>query len=236
MNLSDIDGDVSHNPNTNIWILNKKDYLESKYGVDIKEECDALHECPRRAGESCCYYTQEYTGGSILHQITKSDFYFAIPWPNSSFHTFDVSYTAIVYDLDAIIRLPGAEVFPRSAKISDWFKFHSKKCILLNTTCPMYPSCRFCPITVSNISKRMDILVLVLILEFVVLIVGVGLVLLCKLTLLKGRQCHTKRSSATFKELEPSDATALIESNSNPDRVYNVTISTTSTFRSTKST
>ena len=232
MNLSDIESDV----NPNIWVLNKRDYLEIKNGVDTKEfeTCDALHECPRHPGDSCCYHTQEYAGGSILHQITKSDFYFAIPWPSSGTHTFDVSYTAVVYDLDAIVHLPGTEVFPRSAKISDWFKFHSMKCILLNATCPVNTS-RFFRIVVSIISRRMDILVLALILEFVVSIVGAGMVLLCKLTLLKSRWCHAKRSSTTFEELEPSDATALIESNSNPERVYNVTIST-STFRSTKST
>jgi hypothetical protein len=235
MNLSDIDN--SSNPNTDIWILNTKDYLESKRGVNIKEECDALHECPSHDGESCCYHIQNYTGSYIPHQITKSDFYFAIPWPKPGFHTFYVSYRAGMYDLDAIIHLPGAKVFPSraTAKISDWFKFRSTKCILLNTTCPVGTS-SFSPITVTNVSRRMDVLVLVLILEFMVLVVGAGLALLCKLTLLKGRQCHAKRSSSkTYEELDPTDATALMESTSYRDRVYSVTIST-SKFRGSRST
>ena len=73
----------------------------------------------------------------------------------------------------------------------------------------------------------MDILVLALILEFVVSVVCAGMALLCKLTLLNGRRCRAKRSTATYEEFEPSDATALIESTSYPHgRVYNVTIST----------
>lgn len=231
MNLSDID-----NSNTNIilWILSTKDYLGSKNGSSINKECDPLHECPSRDGESCCYHIQDYAGRNILHQITKSDFYFAISWPKPEFYTFDVFYTAVVYDLDVIIRLPGAKVFPSTAKISDWFDFQSTKCILLNTTCPSNIS-GFRPIALSNVSRRMDVLVLALILEFVVSVVGTGLALLCKLTLLKGSRCRAKRSTTTYKEFEPSDVTALIESTSHRDRVYNVTIST-STFRSTRST
>ena len=224
MNLSDID-----NSNTNkiLWILSTKDYLGNKNGSSIKEECDPLHECPSQDGKSCCYHIQDYAGGNILHQITKSDFYLAIPCPRFYRHTFDVFYSAVVYDLDAIIRLPSAKVFPRTAKISDWFEFQSTKCILLNTTCPSSTS-GFSPIALSNVSKRMDILLLTLILEFVVSVIGTGLALLCKLTLLKGRQCRAKRrSTATYEEFEPSDATALIESTSYPHgRVYNVTIST----------
>ena len=230
MNLSDINRVVG--PNASIWILNNKDYLESRNGAVIKQDCDSLHECPHHAatGESCCYHTQEYAGGNISHQIMKSDFYFAIPHPFT--HTFNVSYTAVAYDLDAIVHLPDTKVFPRNAKISDWFKFHSKKCILLNTTsCPVDIS--FSVITVSNVSKRMDILVLVLILVVIISVVVAGLVLLCKLTLLKGRGCRAKGYSASYGEMEPSDATALIESNS--ERLYNITIST-STFRSTRST
>ncbi len=234
MNLSDIDSNDSDN--TDIWILNTKDFLKSKKSdeVHIKEKCDALHECPSRDGESCCYHIQNYTGGNILHPITKSDFYFAVSSPKSWFYTFDFFYSAVVYDLDAITHLPGAKVFPSRTitKISDWFEFSSTKCILLNTTCPV----SFHPIVVSNISRRMDVLVLILILEFIVLVVGTGLALLCKLTLLKGRQCHAKRSRKTYEELEPSDATALIESTSHRDRVYNVTISSTSSFRGSRST
>ena len=231
MNLSNIN---NHNPNTSIWILNTKDYLGSKNGsrIDIKEECDALHECPSHHGESCCYHIQDYAGGNVLHRVAKSDFYLAIPCPYR--HTFDVFYSAVVYDLDAIIRLPRTKVFPSTAKISDWFKFQSTKCILLNTTCPSSTS-GFSPIDLSNVSRRMDILVLALILEFVVSVVCTGLALLCRLMLSKGKRCRAKRSTATYEEFEPSDATALIESTSYPDQVYNVTISR-STFRSIRST
>ena len=226
MNLSDID-----NSNTNkiLWILSTKDYLGSKNGSSIKEECDPPHECdsPNRDSESCCYHIKDYAGGNILHQIMKSDFYFAISLPKPAFYTFDVFYTAVVYDLDAIIRLPGAKVFPRTAKISEWFEFQSTKCILLNTTCPSHIS-GLRPIALSNVSRRMDILLLALILEFVVSVIGTGLALLYKLTSLNGRRCRTKRrSTASYKEFEPSDATALIESTSYPrGQVYNVTIST----------
>ena len=78
VNLSVI---TNQNPNTSIWILNTKDYLGSKNGSSIKEECDPLHECdsPSRDSESCCYHIQDYAGGNILHRVTKSDFYLAIP-------------------------------------------------------------------------------------------------------------------------------------------------------------
>ena len=225
MNLSDID---DSNTNKILWILSSKDYLESKNGSSIKEgtQCDPSHECPNRDSESCCYLIKDYAGGNILHQITKSDFYFAISLPKLKFYTFYVFYTAVVYDLDAIIRLPDVKVFPRTAKISDWFDFQSTKCILLNTTCPSDIG-YLRPIALSSVSRRMDILLLALILQFVVSVIGTGLALLCKLTLLKGRQCCAKRSTATYEGLEPSDATALIESTSYPhNRVYNVTIST----------
>ena len=222
-------------PNASMWILNKKDYFESGHGGNIKQECDSFHECPRHAaeGESCCYHTQDYVGRNISHEIMKPGFYFALPHP--FFYTANVSYTAVAYDLDAIIHLPDAKVFPRSARISDWFKFHSTKCILFNTTfCP--DEILFSTITISNISKRKDVLVLALtgIVEIVVsIVIGTGLVVLCKLTLLRGRWCHAKRRSTTFDEMEPSDATALIESTS--EKIYNITIST-STFKSTRST
>ena len=224
MNLS-----VINRKNSVVWILNKKDFLESKSGANITEKCDTLHKCPRHDGESCCYRIQDYPEGKIQHQITKPDFYFAVPRPYYFYHTFDVSYSIVAYDPDAIVHLPGAEVFQKSAKISDWFQFDTTKCILLNTTCPITVS-GFLPISVANVSKRKDVLVLVLMLEFIVSIVGAGITLLCKLTLLKGKRCPAKRSSTTFEELGPTDATALIESNSSPDKVY-VTVSTNS-FRS----
>ena len=243
MNLSNVEFNSTNCHNTIIWILNEKDYLESKNfsgnSINIKKECDIEHECPRRmhAGESCCYHIQDYAGGNILHQIAKSDFYFTMPWPKPSCHTFDVFYTAVVYDLNAIIHLPGAEVFPAktAAKISDWLKFDSTKCILLNTTCPITFS-GFSPITVSNVSKRKDVLVFVLTLEIVIsIIVGAVLTLLCKLTLLKGRWTRAKRSSVTFEEMEPSDTTPLTESNnSTQGNVYSVTVST-NTFRGMRS-
>ncbi|MCG8625895.1 MAG: hypothetical protein MJE68_28345, partial [Proteobacteria bacterium] len=207
MNLSDIDNFYT---NKILWILSTKDYLGSKNGLSIKEECDPPHECdsPNRDSESCCYHIKDYAGGNILHQIMKSDFYFATSWPKPEYHTFDVFYTAVVYDLDAIIHLPGAKVFPRTAKISDWFEFQSTKCILLNTTCPSHIS-GLSPIALSNVSRRTDILLLALILEFVVSVVGTGLALLCKFTVLKDRRCRAKRSTATYEEFEPSDATAL---------------------------
>ena len=232
MNLSDVDG--TNCKNTIICILNKKDHLESKNLSRIDKECPRdMHSSA--AGESCCYDIQGYVGGNILYQITKSDFYFAMPWPNYC-HTFCASYTAVVYDLNAITRLPGAAVFhdKTAAKISNWFKFDSTKCILLNTTCPSY---KFQVITVSNVSKRKDVLVLVLILEIVIsIIVGAVLTLLCKLTLLKGRWTRAKRSSVTFEEMEPSDTTPLTESNNSiQGKVYSVTVSTNA-IRGTRST
>ena len=225
INISVINNNVG--PNASMWILNKKDYFDwSKHGGNIKQECDSFHECPRHAaeGESCCYHTQNYVRRNISHEIMKPGFYFAIPQPFTN--TSYVSYTAVAYDLDAIIQLPGAKVFKRSTKISDWFKFHSTKCILLNTTfCPANIEFGASTITISNISKRKDVLVLALIVEIVVsIVIGTGLVVLCNLTLLKGRWSHAKRHGTNFDELEPSDATALMESTS--EKIYNITIST----------
>ena len=227
LNLSVIDDDVSRNPNASIWMLNKRDYLKFRCDNNIKQDCNSTYECPGLAGESCCYHTNEHAGRNILHQIMKPGFYYAIPKPCT--HTFFVSYTAVVYDLNATLRLPDADVFLGNAKISNWFDFHSAKCILLNSSCSARAPggiSGFHSITLSNISKRFDILVLALLLVLLasiilIVLVVVGLILAYKLTSLKGKLLCRKR---TLEELEPS-TTALIESNTEDATVYSVTIS-----------
>lgn len=193
--------------NATIWILNMEDYLVSGKGIHINMMCDSSHDCSHANVSSCCYHANEYAGKTISHRILKRDFYFPVPKPPT--HTFNVSYMALKYDIDATVLPVDTNIFHGTTKvISKWLDFSSVKCILLNSSCSA--DHHLYNVTVSNVSRRLDILFIPGVVFVVILLVMILLtLLLLKCTSLKSKWHHKRLTGP-----EPTPSTALIEPHS----------------------